>query len=75
MLVFVTGTDEEPILGFEKHPSILFIEANVSFIPTSSTCINQLKIPIPTNDKPLCERETLFGLYDYAFLNSYYGLS
>ena len=46
ILTFITGVDEEPILGFELHPSVVFFEVDKGFIPSSQTCINQLKLPI-----------------------------
>ena len=74
VLTFVTGCDEEPALGFAVPPSILFVEDSQNFIQTASTCINQLKLPRGTISKKLPSSDTLFGLYDYAFWNSYFGL-
>ena len=72
-LKFVTGTDEEPVLGFVLHPSLDFTEVSKSFIPTASTCGNTLFLPYATINTPLPESDTLFKLYDYAFVNSYFG--
>ena len=72
ILIFTTGIDEEPILGFEMHPSIMFIEDEKGFVPTSSTCINQLKLPVPSLTRSLCTKECLFNLYE--FTNTYFGL-
>ena len=74
ILCFVTGCDEEPTLGFSIPPSILFVEDFQNFIPTASTCINQLKLPRGTITRSLPPNDTLFELYDYAFCNSYFGL-
>ena len=70
---FATGTEEEPILGFALHPSILFVEAG-SFIPTANTCINRLNLPRPSVSISLPSKDELFNLYDYAFLNAFYGM-
>ncbi|XP_052242055.1 uncharacterized protein LOC127852211 [Dreissena polymorpha] len=76
ILQFATGTDEEPMLGFSIHPSIEFVEvqANSSFIPTANTCINCIKLPRPSLEVKLPADTELFSLYDYAFMNSFYGL-
>ena len=74
VLQFVTGADEEPVLGFKIHPSIEFPEMLISFLPTANTCINCLQLPRPQPASCLPEDSVLFSLYDYAFANSYYGL-
>ncbi|XP_062572412.1 uncharacterized protein LOC134234367 [Saccostrea cucullata] len=76
ILQFVTGAEEEPVLGFQIPPTIQFPEVINSFIPTANTCINSLQLPRPkpSIDTNLPEDKELFALYDYAFLNSYYGL-
>ncbi|XP_061171814.1 uncharacterized protein LOC133181305 [Saccostrea echinata] len=76
VLQFTTGTPEEPVLGFTLHPSIDFVEAQSKsgFIPTANTCINTLRLPRPTSDVHLPSEEELFRLYDYAFMNTFYGL-
>ena len=73
MLQFVSGTDEEPVLGFELHPSLNFTEVSKSFVPTAHTCSNTLYLPHATINKPLLETDTLFGLYDHAFVNAFFG--
>lgn len=76
VLQFTTGTTEEPVLGFCLHPTISFYEvkSDSSFIPTANTCINNLQLPRPSLNVILPSDEKLFPLYDYAFLNSFYGL-
>lgn len=61
------------MLGFELHPSLIFTEVIPSFIPTANTCSNTLYLPHATRSKPLPETEALFDLYDYAFVNAYFG--
>lgn len=73
ILVFVTGAEDEPPLGFSIHPSITFVESQ-SFLPTASTCVNKLNLTRPSMTNPLPSQELLFQLYDYAFVNSYFGL-
>lgn len=73
---FITGEDEEPVLGYKLHPSLEFVSVeNGNFLPTSNTCINMLKLPIPTATIPKPSTEALHNLYDYAFANAYFGLS
>jgi len=75
VLIFTTGVDEEPVLGFELHPSLVFVdEGDNRFLPTSSTCINQLKLPVGSSSNELPSEEALFELYDFAFLNTHFGL-
>lgn len=76
ILEFVTGASEEPVLGFCQHPSIIFVKVreDLSFIPTANTCRNSMTLPRPTHETSLPADDQLFSLYDYAFLNAYYGL-
>lgn len=75
ILQFVTGMDEEPILGYTLQLAIAFIEVESSFLPTANTCINQLNLPRPSLGKPLPTNNiSVFALYDYAFLNCYFGM-
>ena len=76
ILQFVTAMDEEPVLGYTKQPSLTFTEFQSSFLPTANTCINQLNLPRPLFGKPLPTNHIeVFELYDYAFLNSYFGMA
>ncbi|CAG2226852.1 unnamed protein product [Mytilus edulis] len=76
VLQFATGSTEEPVLGFTLHPSIDFVEVKQgsSFLPTANTCINTMQLPRPSLLIDLPPTEELFKLYDYAFLNTYFGL-
>lgn len=88
ILQFATGAAEEPVLGFIQPPSLQFIlpteitvsssedgqtSVAASFLPFAHTCSNILEIPRATNDYPLPHMEKLFGLYDVAFSQSYFG--
>ena len=77
ILQFVSGTDQEPPLGFFTKPSIVFPSSTTSsawsFIPTSNTCANVLHLPCPTNEIKLPAEEKLFEVYDMAFCNAYFG--
>lgn len=82
ILQFVTGSDEEPLLGFRVAPSIEFVEATshgtnphteCPFLPTANTCANTLSLPRCTNGSLLPSEEQLFNLYDLAFANAYFG--
>ena len=77
VLQFVTGAQEEPVLGFVLKPSIEFVEAESnlkwSFLPTGNTCINKLRLPRPNRDIALSEEKELFEVYDFAFANAYFG--
>lgn len=73
ILKFVTGAEEEPFLGFSYHPSIMFVEAEKSFLPMANACINCLKLVRPTLSKPFPSEDALFQSFDYAFANAYFG--
>ena len=70
---FVTGSTEEPVLGYTLPPEIHFAVGN-SFLPTANTCINRLVLPIPGSERELPADGHLFNLYDFAFANDFYGL-
>lgn len=74
ILRFTTGAETEPLLGFRIPPSVSFAETGKGkFIPTSNSCINQLVLPRAGNSYKLPNEKELFRLYDYAFLNAYFG--
>ena len=74
ILKFVTGTENEPLLGFKLHPSLFYIKTNEkNFLPSSNTCINRLNLPRATAEYNLPYEKTLFHLYNYAFVNQYFG--
>jgi len=73
ILWFTTGSDQEPLLGFKLHPTLLFIEVDNSFLPLANTCINAITLPTPSLNVSLPSDEKLFDLYDCAFLNGYFG--
>lgn len=73
VLAFVTGADEEPMLGFTIPPELHFYEVHESFLPTANTCIGCLRLPRPSLEKPLPDTADLFEIYDLAFMNTYFG--
>ena len=79
ILQFVTGAEEEPILGFAIPPSICFTAATSknkwAFVPTSNTCTQTLYLPTGSHDCPLPSEDQLFEVYDSAFVNVYFGLA
>ncbi|XP_077862995.1 uncharacterized protein LOC144345437 [Saccoglossus kowalevskii] len=73
VLQFVTGADEEPVLGFSIAPSIEFVDVTSTFIPTANTCINCLSLPRATLNIPLLSSDKMFQLYDTAFSKKFFG--
>ena len=73
VLKFTTGAEEEPVLGFVMNPSIQFVKS-ISFLPTANTCINRLNLSTPDADMAMPTDDVLFNLFDYAFLNAFFGL-
>ena len=73
VLRFVTGADEEPVLGFKMHPSIEFCE-NSLFFPTSNPCVNSLKLVRGSLTTPLPSETEFFQSFDVAFECAYFGI-
>ena len=47
VLVFFTGADREPPLGFSPQPTLTFLDDNNhDILPTSSTCSLELRLPV-----------------------------
>ena len=67
ILKFVTGRENEPVLGFQMKPTICFGTNMPSCLPTGNTCINRLTLPIDEN-VPMTQEE-VFSFFDYAFAN------
>ena len=72
ILQFTTGASDEPGLGFIINPSIVFIDATTSFIPTANTCICCLNLPLATHQIHLANAQNRFPLYDLAFVNAFF---
>jgi hypothetical protein len=64
ILKFVTGSFNEPLLGYSLEPSLTF-DPNIS-LPHANTCINRLTLPLmqPGYD---------FDKLDLAFTNDFFG--
>ena len=78
ILQFVTGTDEEPCMGFNISPSIQFITATDSrvwcFLPIANTCSNILHLPrCFSGQASLPNDKELFEIYDCAFSSGFFG--
>ena len=72
VLTFVTGSYEEPVLGYEIHPSIYFtVAVEGNFLPTVNVCINCLTLK-RVDDITQKFPDNLFTIFDYAFANAYY---
>ena len=79
ILQFITGSSEEPTLGFAIQPSIQFRVAISTgkwyFVPTSNSCSQTLYLPIASFNIPLPDEDELFEVYDHAFKNAFFGLA
>ena len=71
VLKFVTGSENEPVLGFQMRPTIVFKAAVRSCVPMSNTCINRLTLPVGEIVPDV--KEEVFSFFDYAFINDYFG--
>ena len=50
LLVFFTGADAVPVLGFDRRPKLVFLDAPTEKLPTASTCELHLRIPTAHGD-------------------------
>ena len=50
VLVFFTGADTVPVLGYERQPKLVFLEGPAERLPTASTCDLHLRIPTAHGD-------------------------
>ena len=71
ILKFVTGCENEPVLGFQMKPTICFDTNMPSCLPMGNTCISRLTSPIGENVS--MTKEEVFSFFDYAFANDYFG--
>ena len=71
ILKFVTGYENEPVLGFQMKPTICFDTNMPSCLPMGNTCISRLTLPIGENVS--MTKEEVFSFFDYAFANDYFG--
>ncbi|CAH3153862.1 unnamed protein product, partial [Pocillopora meandrina] len=71
ILKFVTGCENEPVLGFQMKPTICFDTNMPSCLRMGNTCISRLTLPIGENVS--MTKEEVFSFFDYAFANDYFG--
>ena len=72
ILWLTTGWDEETLLRFKLHPTLVFTEVDNSFLPRANTCINAITFPTPSLNISL-QSDKLFDFWDCAFLNGDFG--
>ena len=72
VLTLVTGSDEEPVLGYEIQRSIYFAAAvEGNFLPTANVRINRLTLK-RVDDITQKFPADLLTIFDYVFANAYY---
>ena len=63
VLVFMTGADRIPILGFELPPKLSFLEYLPSkLLPTASTCSVELRLPTIHTDYSVFKEHMVMAL-------------
>ena len=45
VLIFASGADHIPLLGYENSPTLEFVHNETKVLPTASTCDVQLRLP------------------------------
>ena len=45
VLIFASGADHVPLLGYVKSPTLVFVHDKGRVLPTASTCDVQLRLP------------------------------
>ena len=74
IIQFITGSYNEPLLGFMIKPKIEFAENLSGFLSTANTGANLLQLPrVAVNEKPKEDAE-VFEIHDHAFAQKYFGL-
>ena len=68
---FITGAENEPVVGYGVAPSIAFAKS-LSPYPTANTCINKLCLAI-CESGPI-DQDAMFQVFDLAFVNDHFGL-
>ena len=71
VLKFITGSEEEPVLGCGIDPHVVFDRVAKSFLPTRNTCVNKLTLPVGDMVPP--NHAGIYAFFDYAFTNDYFG--
>ena len=61
MLIFCTGADCVPPLGFHKKIDLVFLGSK-EYLPTASTCLLILRIPTCYDDEDLFNEKMEMGL-------------
>ena len=75
ILEFATGSRYEPVLGFKLKPTINF-QPHPQWLPTASTCANQLYLPVPPDAiTPFPPEEKLMALMDNGFSTKLFGIN
>lgn len=64
ILAFFTGVPEEPPMGFDPKPSLLF--QNKSKFPIANTCSNQLHLPLEEVAYDVFKYNITFGIVNTA---------
>lgn len=62
LLIFFTGADHEPPLGFIPKPSMLFLEAELA---TAGTCEMGLRLPIIHDNYSIFKEKMILSLHGY----------
>ena len=58
VLVFFTGANRVPPLGFDKTPTVMFLDQNAMFA-TASTCDLKLRLPVKFGEDIKCFKEAM----------------
>lgn len=64
ILIFSSGTDKVPPIGFEKQPSIFFLHGSTNIFATSSTCDIHLRLPTKHQDYKSFREAMVMSLKD-----------
>ena len=62
VMIFFSGSDRIPPMGFDRHPTLHFIHDDERKLPTSSTCDLQMRIPTCHPDYDEFKKYMVLGL-------------
>lgn len=66
IMTFATGMPEEPPMGFQPKPSLVFHSRAQSTFPTANTCANQISIPLNITSHEEFTYNLTFGITNCA---------
>ena len=62
ILIFTSGSDRIPPVGFAKDPFVIFLYSQLDLLPTASTCDIQLRLPTAHKEYDQFQEYMILGI-------------